>query len=576
MATTSPKPADGLQTPPPGSRAQLAAAFYPACPDNKPGRLQSETKAVDCAREPAEHELSFGRFRLLPAQRLLLEGDKPVLIGGRAFDLLIALVERPGEVVSKSELIAKVWPQTFVDEGNLKVRIAALRRVLADHQAGKRYISTILGRGYCFVAPITRSDGPNLAAAQHSAVEPLSNIPVPLMQLIGRDEVIDKVSAQLAHHRLITFVGPAGVGKTSVAVATAKGLTDGYEHGLWFVDLTAISDPELLPASVASAIRVDISTENPSDGLLSFLSDKQMLLVLDNCEHIIEAAAALALEVLRAAPCVQILATSREPLGVEGERLHHLKPLEIPLVSRGLSAAQALEFSAVQLFIERAANVFGDFRLWDVDVPMVVDICRRLDGIPLAIELATAAIDALGLRGVVSRLDHPLRLPAIRRRTAVPRHQMLHLHHRLPRRAPPQTGANSRCGLLFDQTVRWRELAQLHLLCDGIRARLCRRLSWRPATVGWAAFHCSAVFDTIRHLKLCPATSWRNAGHYRRDTRGSLHQESPSVSRLHWDRNRSSPTNSLRTPPTCVGPRWSIAKRGRRSETGLNSDKVKG
>jgi predicted ATPase/DNA-binding winged helix-turn-helix (wHTH) protein len=425
MTTTSPEPVGGLQTPPPGSRTQLAAAFYPACPDNKPGRLQSEIKAVDCAREPAEHEISFGRFRLLPAQRLLLEGDKPVLIGGRAFDLLIALVERPGEVVSKSELIAKVWPHTFVDEGNLKVRIAALRRVLADDQAGKRYISTIVGRGYCFVAPITRSNGPNPAAVQHSAVEPLSNIPVPLMQLIGRDEVINKVSAQLAHHRLITIVGPAGVGKTSVAVATAKGLTDGYEHGLWFVDLTAISDPQLLPASVASAICLDISTENPSNGLLSFLSDKRMLLVLDNCEHIIEAAAALALEVLRAAPCVQILATSREPLGVEGERLHHLKPLEIPLVSRGLSAAQALEFSAVQLFVERAANVFGDFRLWDVDVPMVVDICRRLDGIPLAIELATAAIDALGLRGVVSRLEHPLRLPATRRRTAVPRHQSL-------------------------------------------------------------------------------------------------------------------------------------------------------
>jgi hypothetical protein len=168
--------------------------------------------------------------------------------------------------------------------------------VLADGLAGNRYISTIVGRGYCFVAPITRSAGPSPAAAQHSAAEPLSNLPVPLMQLIGRDEVINIVSLQSAHHRLITLVGPAGIGKTSVAVATAEGLTDGYEHGVWFVDLTAISDPLQLPALVGSAIRLDFSTETPSAGLLSFLSDKRMLLVLDNCEHIIEAAATLALE----------------------------------------------------------------------------------------------------------------------------------------------------------------------------------------------------------------------------------------------------------------------------------------
>src|SRR6516165_7516206 len=146
MASTSPEPAGGLQTPPPGSRTQLAAAFYPARPDNKPGRLQREIEAVDRANDPAEHEISFGPFRLVPARRLLLEGDKPVRLGSRALDLLIALVERSGEVVSKSELIAKVWPHTFVDEGNLKVRIAALRRVLADDQAGNRYISTVVGR----------------------------------------------------------------------------------------------------------------------------------------------------------------------------------------------------------------------------------------------------------------------------------------------------------------------------------------------------------------------------------------------------------------------------------------------
>jgi predicted ATPase/DNA-binding winged helix-turn-helix (wHTH) protein len=425
MARTNSEPAVGLQTPP-GSRAQLAVAPHRArCDDEKLRRCEREIEADDRANDIAEHEISFGPFRLLPARRLLLEGDSPVRIGSRALDLLIALVERHGEPVSKPELIARVWPHAFVEEGSLKVNIFKLRRALADGQAGNRYISAVAGRGYCFVAPIIRLAEPRPATAQHSAAEPLTNVLKPLTRLIGLDDVISRVSTKLAHHRLVTLVGPGGIGKTSVAVATAAGLTDSYEHGVWLVDLTTIGDPLFLPAAVGSAIRADISGEDPSASLLSFLSDKRMLLVLDNCEHIIDATAALAFQAMRAAPYVQILATSREPLSVEGEHLHHLKPLEIPLVSSGLSAAEALEFPAIQLFVERAANILGKFRLRDVDVPIVIDICRKLDGMPLAIELAAASIDALGLRGVSSRLDHPLRLPAIRRRTAAPRHQTL-------------------------------------------------------------------------------------------------------------------------------------------------------
>jgi predicted ATPase/DNA-binding winged helix-turn-helix (wHTH) protein len=387
--------------------------------------LQREIEAVDRASDPVDYEISFGPFRLLPARRLLLEGDAPVSLGTRALDLLIALAERPGEVVSKSELIAKVWPHAFVVEGNLKLHIAALRRALADGQCSNRYISTVTGRGYSFVAPATRSVGPRTATAQYSATEPLSNLPAPLMRLIGCDEVIGRISEQLAHHRLITLVGPGGIGKTSIAVATAERLTNSYDHGVWFVDLTAISDPRLLAAAVGSTIRLDISAEDPFASLLSFLSDKRMLLLLDNCEHVIEAAAALAFQVSRAAPGVQILATSREPLSVESERLHRLQSLEVPAVLPGLSAQQALDFPAIRLFVERAANLLGEFTLRDVDVPVVVDICRNLDGIPLAIELAAASIHALGLQGIVEVLDHPLRLPGTRRRTAAPRHQTL-------------------------------------------------------------------------------------------------------------------------------------------------------
>ena len=257
MVTTSYGPAGGSPT----VRAQSAAALHPARPDDKLGRLQREVEAVDRANGPAEHEISFGPFRLLPARRLLLEHDKPVRLGSRALDLLIALVERPGGLVSKSELIAKVWPDTFVVEGNLKLNIAKLRRALGDGQAGNRYISTVTGRGYCFVAPVTRSVGPCPPTSQRSAAEPSNNVPAPLMRLIGRDEAINRNSAQLWHHRLITLVGPGGIGKTSVAVATAERLTDSYEHGVWFVDLTAISDPRLLPAAVGSAIRLDVPAE---------------------------------------------------------------------------------------------------------------------------------------------------------------------------------------------------------------------------------------------------------------------------------------------------------------------------
>jgi DNA-binding winged helix-turn-helix (wHTH) protein len=359
MATTSYGPAGGLWTPPLGSRAQSAAAFHPAGPDSKPGRLQGEIEAVNRANDPAEHEISFGPFRLLPTRRLLLEGNEPVHLGSRALDLLIDLIERPGEVVGKSELIARVWPHVFVVEGNLKRHIAALRRALADGQAGNRYISTVSGRGYCFVAPITRSVCPLSATARHSAAQPLSNISAPLTRLIGRDEVISRISAQLAHHRLITLVGPGGIGKTSLAVATAERLANGYEHGVWFVDLTAIKDLGLLPTAISSSVRLDVSAEAASAELLSFLSDKRMLLVLDNREHLIEGAAVFALQVLRAAPCLQILATSREPLSVEGERVHHVQSLECPPVLPGLGAAEALEFPAIQLRRKRSWRIQG-------------------------------------------------------------------------------------------------------------------------------------------------------------------------------------------------------------------------
>jgi predicted ATPase/DNA-binding winged helix-turn-helix (wHTH) protein len=379
--------------------------------------------AADRVAAPAERALAFGTFRLLPARRLLLEADKPVRLGSRALEILIALVERPGELVTKAELMARVWPSTFVEEGNLKVQVAGLRRALGDSRGSDRYLVTTPGRGYRFVAPITIVDE-SLPAPQ-AAVEEAHKLPAPVAHMIDRAEVVEAITAQLPHRRFITIVGPGGIGKTTVALAVARGLIEGHGHKATFVDLAPVIDPYLVPSALAAALCLEIRSEDPIPRLIAALKRKPMLLVLDNCEHVIEAAAALAVEVLNAAPSVQILATSREPLRVENEQVHRLPPLESPPTSAGLTAAAALGFPAVQLFVECAAAVLGEFELHDEDAPIVADICRKLDGVPLAIEFAAARIDAFGVRGLGAHLEDRLQLLTSGRRPALPRHHSL-------------------------------------------------------------------------------------------------------------------------------------------------------
>jgi DNA-binding winged helix-turn-helix (wHTH) protein len=375
--------------------------------------------------------MSFGPFHLVPTQRLLLEGEKPVRLGSRALEILIALVDRPGELVGKEELIARVWRSTFVEEGNLKFQIGGLRRALGDGRGGRRYIATSPGQGYRFVAPVTVAETSTPAAAAPSPAPTLQlhNLPAQLTRLIGRADAVRRIIAQVQRHRLITIVGPGGIGKTSAALAAAEALIDSHPDGVWLVDLAPVANAGLVATTLASVLGFDIRSDDPVPGLIAALEDRQLLLVLDNCEHVIEAAATLAAAILRGAAGVHILATSREPLRVEGEHVQRLPPLSSGAPSGPLGAAEALAFPAAELFVERTAERLGEFELTDEDAPVVADICRKLDGIPLAIELAAARVETFGVRGLAARLDDRFRFLTHGRRSGPPRHRTL-------RRAP--------------------------------------------------------------------------------------------------------------------------------------------
>ena len=378
-----------------------------------------------------EHELGkvpaicFGSFQLLPTQHLLLQGDKPVRVGNRALTLLTSLAERRGELVSKEELMARVWPNTFVAAANLTVQVAALRRILGDGRDGNRFLINIPGRGYRFVAPVKITEVVMPSLLTPDVVKEAHNLPAQVSRLFGREDTVAGLSTQLSHDRCVTVVGPGGIGKTSVALAVAHQLISNYAHGVWLIDLASVDDSLRVPTALASVLGLDIQTEDPFQEVIATLKNRQTLLVLDNCEHVVDAAASLALGILRGAPGVQVLATSREPLRTDGERVCRLPPLQSPPSAEGINAQKALRFPAVQMFVERAAAVLGEFVLNDEDAPVVADICRKLDGIPLAIEFAATRVNCFGIKGLAARLDDRLSLLTGGRRTASPRQQTM-------------------------------------------------------------------------------------------------------------------------------------------------------
>jgi predicted ATPase/DNA-binding winged helix-turn-helix (wHTH) protein len=358
--------------------------------------------------EQALRSFAFGPFVLMPERQLLLKGEAPVRIGGRALDILTALVERPGELVNKRELMARAWPNMIVEEGNLKVNMAALRRALGDGPDAAKYITTVTGRGYRFIAPVQTSESAGLALASMAAAAGSHTLPIGTMHIFGRADAIDSIRRDLDESRLVSIVGAGGVGKTTVAIAAAHAVAREHADGAAFINLATISDSQFVPAVIASALGLGMTGGDPLSSVVHALKLQKKILLFDNCEHLLSAVAAAVDRLIHDLNDVRILTTSREPLRLRSERVHRLRGLECDS-SMNPTADEARKFPAGDLFATRASERAG-YQLTDADAPAVAEICRRLDGNALAIELAATQTAAFPPARILQMLDERFRL----------------------------------------------------------------------------------------------------------------------------------------------------------------------
>ena len=366
----------------------------------------------------------FDSFELRPAQRLLLSDGVPLAVGARAYDLLLVLIVRRDRVVPHGELLNVVWPGMVVDENNLRQHVSSLRKLL-----GAQAVLTVPGRGYRFgkvlderiaATPVSAAstDPPRSAA--------VNNLPANKPTLIGREADLAAVLALLNDTHLLTLVGAGGVGKTRMALEVADHVAADFPDGVCIVELAPVTDALLVVGTVAGTLDVHEEATRPLlDTLLEFLRRRRLLVILDNCEHLIEACAAFAEQVLRCSAGTCTLATSREALGVAGEVAWRLPSLRMAPPGTSMSVDALLDFPASRLFVERAQAVAPAFRLTPENAAAVTQICHQLDGIPLALELAAARVGAMRVEQVAERLGSRFALLTRSRRTALQRHQTL-------------------------------------------------------------------------------------------------------------------------------------------------------
>jgi non-specific serine/threonine protein kinase len=330
----------------------------------------------------ASFRYRFGLFELQPDERRLLNSGRPVHLGPHAFDVLIVLVEQAGRLVRKDELLERVWPRVVVEENTLQAHISALRKIL-----GPDSIATISGRGYRFTPEVNK-------VAQHAASSPKHNLPHHC-SFIGRETEVAALIQLLGRTRLLTLIGAGGCGKTRLATTVAAEMWQLHSDGAWFVELAALTDPGLIPQTVANVLAIK---EQPGKGLAETLADqlasRHMLLVLDNAEHLLEGCARLAEALLRQCATLAILVTSRERLGILGELTYRVPSLSVP-DERDATLEQISRYESVRLFIDRARLQRPDFAISTRDAAALVSICRRLDGVALAIELAAPRVRSM-------------------------------------------------------------------------------------------------------------------------------------------------------------------------------------
>lgn len=367
---------------------------------------------------------AFDNYLLYVAERRLEKDGLAIHIGSRAFDLLVALAESAGKVVGKEQLLARAWPGLTVDEGSLRYHINLLRKAIRGDEGNARYIANVPGRGYCLVVPTT------VVASSSAAPRPFPErggevIPRRLDRMIGRDEDVSRIIGQLEAYRFVTLHGPGGIGKTTVAVAVVHQMLGGYGGAVYFLDLTVIEEAATVVGVVASALGIVLQSEDPTAEIIDSLRERRVLIVFDSCEHVVSTLAPLAEQIYLNAPGISILTTTRERLRVEGERVMMLSTLDRPPANTPITAAELDGFSATRLLAERAADHGYQTEISDADAEIVAEICRKLDGMALAIELVAGRVAIHGIRETAALLEGRFRLLWRGRRTAPPRHHTL-------------------------------------------------------------------------------------------------------------------------------------------------------
>jgi predicted ATPase/DNA-binding winged helix-turn-helix (wHTH) protein len=430
---------------------------------------------------------AYEQWEIDLGRRELRSRGIPVPLGGRAFEIVTVLVQSASELVTKDHLMERVWPGVTVGEGTIHVHISAVRKALGPDRG---LLKTASGRGYRLLGNWTPQQREGTAPPVYSSLSrtsgapPANNFPPVIKRLIGRAAACQFVRDLVSAYRVVTLTGPGGIGKTSLAIKAVRYLLPDFEDGGWLVELASLSDPGLVPSTVAATLELKLAGEISAESVARAVGGRHLLLVLDNCEHVIDAAANLAETFTRLCPHTTIVATSREVLRIDGESVYRVPPLEVPAPGQA-APDYIMQYSAVELFVARTKALNAGFSPHAEDLASIATICRRLDGIPLAIEFAAARAAVLSVQGVAAGLRDRFALLTAGRRTALPRHRTLRA------------------------TLDWSH----ELLPDGER-QLLRRLAVFPVgfTIDAATaittdtgFDASAVLDGIANLV---AKSW--------------------------------------------------------------------